>query len=95
LKIATARSLYKISHIPASCQHDEFSSIASKLDIALTSIIDPDIDLPSESLLHVPNDLVDLGTGIDVTLERLDANAVVGRELRGDRGSIGRGECYG
>jgi hypothetical protein len=61
----------------------------------LTGIIHPDINLSSESLLYISNELIDLGTGIDVTLERLDRDAVLGRELSGDRGSIGRGVCYG
>jgi hypothetical protein len=61
----------------------------------LTGIVHPDIDLPSESFLYILNELVDLGAGIDVTLERLDLDAMLGRELSGDGGSIGRGVCYG
>jgi hypothetical protein len=61
----------------------------------LTGIVYSDIDLPSESFLYILNELIDLGTGIDVALERLDGNAVLGRELRGDGGSIGRGVRYG
>jgi hypothetical protein len=67
----------------------------SKRNIILTGIVHPNIDLPSESFLYILNELVDLGTGIDVTLERLDGNAVLGRELGGDGGSIGRGVRYG
>lgn len=61
----------------------------------LTGIVYSDIDLPSESFLYILNELIDLGTGIDVALERLDRDAVFGRELIGDGGSIGRGVRYG
>jgi hypothetical protein len=94
-RIAKARSLHDIPRVPAPSQHDDPTPTDSKQHILLTGIVHPDIDLPSESFLYISNELVDLGTGIDVALERLDLDAVLGRELGGDGGSIGRGVCYG
>lgn len=60
-----------------------------------TGVIDPDIHLPPKRLLDIIDDLVHLVARVDVTLERLDLDTVLGADRLGEGGGVGRGVCYG